>query len=190
MSGGRGTITLRLPSFAWAPRLLRATGRGLRGLGSGRGLVVGAVLVAVLAATTGVVAWRAHQVESDRDARAAALESARTRVGAMLSYDYRTLDADLAVAAGNTTGPFRTRYRTLLTDVVGPNAEKRKVITQADVADAAVVSGDTDSARLLVFLTQRTRAGSATQPTSTRSRLVVDMGHTAKGWFVTGFKPA
>lgn len=190
MSAERASVTVRLPSFGWVSRGLASGGRGVRRLGSGRGLLVAMVLVVALVAANLVIGWRSHEVRGDQEARAAALESARARVSSMLSYDYRSLDADLSVAVGNTTGQFRSRYAELLTKVVGPHARRQKIVTEAEVTQAGVVRGDTSAVRLLVFLTQRTRAGGAKEPTVTRSRLTVDMAKTAKGWFVTGFKPA
>ncbi len=183
----RRSLTIRLPRM---PRLTPRTGgsRVTGALASRRVRLVLAALVVLLVVGDVFVWHRADNRSATVDASTAAAKSARVRVPLMLSYDYQTLDADLAVAAGNATGSFRTDYRKLLTDVVAPRATQKKVVTTTRVVDAAVVNGTKSRVKVLVFLSQSSTAGS-NKPQVSGSRVVVTMVHTDKGWFVGGLKP-
>lgn len=130
----------------------------------------------------------AHHQSAVADARTAALDSAKTRLPAMLSYKYTSLDGDMAIASGNATGKFRTQYATLLREVVAPNALKKKTSTSAAVTGASVVSGSTRDVVVLIFLTQSTTTGKG-KPVLTGSRIEVRMTKTDKGWFVSKITP-
>ena len=186
----RRSLTIRLPRLPrFSPRPGGATtSRVTAALASHRVRVVMAALVVLLVAGDLFVWHRADARSATVDSSTAALKSARVRVPLMLSYDYRTLDADLAVAAGNATGSFQTDYRKLLNDVVAPRAAQKKVVTTTRVVDAAVVSGNSSTVRVLAFLSQSSTAGSKKAELS-GSRVVVRMVHTDKGWFVAGLKP-
>ncbi len=147
-----------------------------------------AALVLLLVVGDVFVWHRADTRSATVEAGTAAVKSARVRIPLMLSYDYRTLDADLTVATGNATGSFESEYRKLLNDVVAPRAAQKKVVTTTRVVDASVVSGSASNVKVLVFLSQSSTAGSKKAEVS-GSRVVVTMVHTDKGWFVGGLKP-
>lgn len=152
-----------------------------------RVVAVAAVLVALALAV--VVAVMGNQRASARDdARDAALEAARTRVPALLSYDAATLAEDLERAGEQTTGAFEGDYRTILDEVVSPTAGKRGISTRAEVAHAGVVSGDGDQVVVLVLLTQTTTAQDQ-GPTVSGSRVEVTLRQDDGDWKIAGLKP-
>lgn len=147
---------------------------------------IGVLLLALVAAAwTFVGAAHAQRVA---DARNAALEAAKTRVPALLSYRSESLDADLDVAAAQTTGSFASDYRRILDSVVEPTAKRGGISTEAAVASAGVVSGDGDRVVVLVFLTQTT-TNEADRRSVSGSRVDVTMQRTGSTWKIAGLRP-
>ncbi|MCW2751419.1 MAG: hypothetical protein JWR83_2529 [Aeromicrobium sp.] len=182
----RRSITVRLPSLTGLrARLPRWS---LTRLGRGRWLAALVALIVVVAVADVFLYRDAHHQSAVANARADAVTSAKTRLPAMLSYKYTSLDGDLAIASGNATGSFRTQYATLLREVVAPNALKKKISTSATVTGSSVVSGDNKQVVVLLFVTQRTTTGKA-KPVLTGSRIEVQMTKTDKGWFVSKITP-
>jgi Mce-associated membrane protein len=153
-----------------------------------RAAATAAVLVALVLAAVAVVG---NQRASARDeARDAALEAARTRVPALLSYDAATLAEDLERAGEQTTGDFEADYQKILDEVVSPTAGKRGISTRAEVAQAGVVSGDGDGdgVVVLVLLTQTTSANDQ-GPTVSGSRVEVTLRQDDGDWKIAGLEP-
>lgn len=144
------------------------------------------LLVALALAATAVVG--SQRAAARGEARDAALEAARTRVPALLSYDAATLADDLERAAEQTTGDFAEDYRQILDEVVSPTAGKRGISTRAEVAGAGVVSGDGDEVVVLVLLTQTTTAGDQ-PPTVSGSRVEVTLREDDGDWKIAGLEP-
>lgn len=156
---------------------------------SRRLLVIGLALALVLAVADVFLLQRSHHSGNVDSARAAAMKSASTRVPAMLSYSYATIDTDLAAAKKNTTGNFRKDYAILLSKVVAPNAKQKKITTKAIVTGASVVKGDKDRVVILLFLTQSTQGAKGTTPLVSGSRVNVTMTKTDAGWLVSAITP-
>lgn len=149
-------------------------------------LALGAVLVAVaLAVFAGL---HAHRAAATSDARADALDAAKSRVPALLSYDKATLDEDLDRALAQTTGSFADDYEQILTEVVEPTAKRRGISTKAAISAAGVVSGDSDEVVVLVFLTQTTTA-KGNRSSVSGSRVEVTMERTGDDWKIAGLMP-
>ena len=169
-----------------AGRRLIALAAASLGRKSGQAVVVG-LLVAVLA---GNVALRVA-IDDARDGQGsgtAALESASTRIPVMLSYDFRTFDAHVALAVGNTTGEFADEMRATLTQQIKPDVEARRVVNQVQVASAGVVKSSDDSVTVLMLMTQVTQAG-AEAPVTGGVRVLATMKNTDDGWLVSGLEP-
>lgn len=187
-SNGR-SVTIRIPRLSWPFARPSMPGPDLGRFGRGKWLVVLMTLALILVVGDGFLYRSAQHGEARATARSEAMAAATARLPAMLSYSYKTLDADLAVASGNATGSFRKEYTTILQEVVAPNAAKKKISTRAEVTGASVVSGDKESVVVLVFLTQTTTIGTAKKPTVSGSRIDVRMSKTADGWFVSKITP-
>jgi len=146
------------------------------------GVVLAAVAIAVFAGA------QAHLAASTADARADALDAAKTRVPVLLSYDKTTLDEDLDRALDQTTGSFSDDYEKILTEVVEPTAKRRGISTEASVSAAGVVSGDRDEVVVLLFLTQTTTAKGDRSSVS-GSRVEVTLKRTGDDWKIAGLQP-
>jgi Mce-associated membrane protein len=148
-------------------------------------LVVG---VAVLAAQAVRFQRDAARLSAGGAAGAEAVAAARAYVPDLLSYDYRTIDDDLARAAGHATGPLASHYRQLAATLV-PRAREEQKVQQAVVAAAGVESATPDAVRVLVFVnmtTTRAQSGKdlpRQEVTQNRARLV--MVRTDHGWRVS-----
>ena len=152
-----------------------------------KGLLAGGVAVLVALAVAIVCFLGAHHAQSQADDQSAALQAAKTRVPALLSYRTESLDADLAVAKQQTTGRFSSDYAKILDNVVEPTAKKGGISTDAEVSAAGVVSHSGDKVVVLAFLTQTTTNKSQRQSVS-GSRVEVTMQHTGDTWKVAGLK--
>ncbi|MFI7589706.1 hypothetical protein ACIB24_21775 [Spongisporangium articulatum] len=109
----------------------------------------------VLAAVQGLALRSASQ--ADRES-AAATRAARAAVPAVLSYDYRHLDADFARARTYLTGSFATQFDGVATGTVAPVATERQVVTSAAVTGSSVVTRSGDTVVVLLFVNQTTSA--------------------------------
>lgn len=146
------------------------------------------VLTALVVVDLFLVRSTRHE-EDELSAQQTALARAEKLVPILLSYDYRTLDADLARARLTTTGVFRDDFDALLADVVRPKAASRKVTTSAVVADAGVISGTDERVDLLLFVTQTSTSLKRKTPSMTGSRLEVRLVKTSDGWLISALDP-
>lgn len=156
---------------------------------SRRLLAIGVAFVLILAVADVVLLLHTRHADDVNAARAAAMTSAGKRVPAMLSYSYKTLDADLAAAETNTTGTFRKDYGLLLSKVVAPNARDKQITTKAVVTGSSVVEAGTDRVVVLLFLTQSTVGAKGSAPLVSGSRVNVTMTKTSSGWLVSAITP-
>lgn len=145
--------------------------------------VLALALVAVIVTILG-----ARNAQASASARSDALQAAKTRVPALLSYRAESLADDLAVAGQQTTGNFAADYAKILTTVVKPTATKNGISTDAEVSAAGVVSGTADKVVVLVFLTQTTTNKAQRQSVS-GSRVEVTMQRTGNTWKIAGLQP-
>ena len=99
--------------------------------------VAGAAVVG-LGASIFLLYQRVEQASEVDSARQSAIEAARTRLPQLLSYDFHTLDRDLAGARAGTTGAFRDQFAELTTKVVAPAAQQQEIVTKTTVAGTSV----------------------------------------------------
>lgn len=151
------------------------------------GVLVPALVVAVLVVANVVLAVRRDGAEAREQARTAAVTAARTRVPALLGYDWTALDAHATRAGTLTTGAFRTRYATLFRTRIRPAALTQHTRTRAGVKTVGVVSADRDRVVLLMLLDQTTTSTAATRIDGSRS--LVTMRDVHGTWLVAGLTP-
>jgi len=148
-----------------------------------------AIVVAGLAAATGMLAARARSGQAAQAARPAAVAAAKREVPALLSYSYQTFRADLSRAGAGTTGRFRSTYRALMSSQVGPAARHAHVVTQASVAGASVISASPVTATLLLFLSEQTRTDARAEAVLNDTAVRVRMRKVNGTWLVAGLVP-
>ncbi|MBV9871880.1 MAG: hypothetical protein JO214_14785 [Frankiaceae bacterium] len=117
-----------------------------------------------------------------------AVAAAKSAVHTILSYDYRSLDADIKAAKADLTGEFAKEYAAsaprLLTE-----AGQLKAIVQATVGFSGVVSATPDDVVVLLFVDQATvRQNPGSSVPTTRidqSRVRVTMTRVGDRWLVS-----
>lgn len=116
----------------------------------------------------------------------AALQAAIDEAPTLFSYDYRTLDKDLAAARGETTGAFTSQYTNLSVPAVKPLATKYKVVVVAKVLAATVVdSSNLKQIKVMIFLDQTVTNTQLAAPRLDANRVVLTMMPVGKGWKVS-----
>lgn len=133
-----------------------------------------------------------QRVEQSSDvdaARQSAMDAARTRLPQLLSYDYHTLDRDLAGARAGTTGAFRDQFAELSTKVVAPAAAQQEIVTRTTVTGTSVVSADPDRVVLLVFLDQVTQTKADPSSRIDGARVRATLQRQDGQWLVSALTP-
>jgi Mce-associated membrane protein len=128
-----------------------------------------AVAALCIPAAIGVVllAAKASGASEREGARHQALQVAAGIARDILSYDYRTIDHDIAQARAQTTGTFAQQYGAASTELRS-EAVATHAIVQARVRDTGVVTASGTRVVVLVFADQVsvTRTSAATMPTT------------------------
>ncbi|MBB5893728.1 hypothetical protein [Kutzneria kofuensis] len=152
-----------------------------------RGIAAAAVLG--LGAAVFLLYQRVEQASEVDAARQSAVDAARTRLPQLLSYDFHTLDRDLAGARSGTTGTFRDQFAELATKVVAPAAQQQQIVTRTTVAGTSVVSAETDRVVLLVFLDQVTQTKADPSARIDGARVRATLQRQDGQWLVSELTP-
>jgi Mce-associated membrane protein len=116
----------------------------------------------------------------------AALQAGIDEGPTLFSYDYRTLDKDLAAARADTTGSFTSQYDNLSVPAVKPLAIKYKVVVVAKVLAATVVdNSNLKQIKVMLFLDQTVTNTQLAAPRLDANRVVLTMVPVGKGWKVS-----
>jgi Mce-associated membrane protein len=150
------------------------------------GVLPGLVLVLALAA--GYFKWEDNSVRDSDRARVEAMQAARDSTVRMLSYKPETVDKDLQSARDLLTGDFRDQYTSLITDVVIPGAQQKKISAVASVPAEGAVSADPNKAVVLLFVNQTVVVGQDA-PTDTASSVRVTLVKVGDRWLISQFDP-
>lgn len=151
-----------------------------------------ALLVLVLAGV-GVLVWLFVSRPGPNTGRAAddaALAAARQTAVNSASYDYRSIDKQLEIIAGELTGPALTQFNAQKADIK-TSVTANKTVATAQILDAGIVpgaftTGDAVRALVAVDVTYVVNSGTpATQP----QLLEVDMVPSGVGWVAENISP-
>jgi Mce-associated membrane protein len=152
-------------------------------------LIAWTVVVLALAGVAGGLWWQHSQHQATQDAGQAALDAARKNAVQVLSYNFRTVDDDLAHARTALTGKFQDDFTQLASGVVAPAAKQDQIDTRAEVAGSGVVSMTQDQVVTLLFVNQTTRSTKLTAPKIDGSRLQLTMQRVGGQWLISDLKP-
>ncbi|MFE3002781.1 hypothetical protein ACFXG4_48470 [Nocardia sp. NPDC059246] len=119
----------------------------------------------------------------------AARDAAQSRLPAVLSYDFNSIDTDFPKVTDNLTGSFRDDFAKLSSSVIIPAAHRDSIVTKAKVVESSVVSATTDKVDLLLFVNQETNSGKYQGPRLDGSRVRVTMTHTGGQWLISEITP-
>jgi Mce-associated membrane protein len=143
------------------------------------------VLVVLLLASL-LLAMRLADARADRARREAILHAAREQATNLTTYDFANFDSATARVLFAATGDFRTSYESgarRLKILV----EQNRSVARSDILEAAIVSADQNSARVLVVGdAQITEGAGAAQ--IRRFRMQLDLVHTDGRWLSSGLR--
>ena len=157
-----------------------------------RRMLVPAVLAALAlgsAIAVGVLGWQAYSDARSQRAQAAALEAAKAGTVQVLSYDSKTLDADLARSRTLISGAFASKFEELAGSVIEPAVKQQNLGTKATVARSAVIDAQPDQVRALLFVNQTTTVGSDPAPHTASNQVRVTMTWTDGHWLISDMQP-
>ena len=144
------------------------------------------MLVAVTA-YLGLVKWDIRDVrEADRvdEATKAAPSVAERAAATILSYDYKSLDADQKAAERYMTPKFRNEYSKSM-KLVAANAPKLRAKVDAEVKASGVSNADADRADVLVYVDQNTTStANGGEPQLALNRALFRMKKVDGTWLV------
>jgi len=165
--------------------------RSLRGRAAGAPLwlaIVLAVLV-LLGVVATVLAATLPSGAGSAGERDQALSAAKSEVPLILSYSYRTLDADVAKAKAQLTGRAVTDYTAAMTKSIKPTAVKVKAVVQAQTDGAGVesVSPDGRQVTVVVFGEQKVTNSSLSAPRTDLFRVRATLDLVSGHWLVSKF---
>jgi Mce-associated membrane protein len=161
--------------------------------------VLVASIIAVLVAVFGVHVWKADVegvVPTVRtfDAGPDASAAAERALKAVLSYDYRHMEADRDRAVQFLSPAYKKDYLKTFNELLteGPDGspgpvEKTKAVVTADVLDTGVVDAESDRVRIIAFVNQSSVKGDG-QPTVFQNRVVATMVERDGRWLVDNLK--
>ena len=144
--------------------------------------IVVATVVLLLAAAGGWFIGDHHESREQRDA--AVIKAASRNVVDLMSYDYRTIDKDMARALSRTTGPF---HKTMST-AMKANAKDfvaLEAIAKVEVIAAAVQSVGDSRATVLLFVDQTVTNSRTTGPTTDPTRIIMEMRTRSGEWRIS-----
>lgn len=182
-------------------RGLETVGRGLsRGTARSRAAFTSTGLrtqvVVVLAAVALLVGggaatlyYQVQRAEAAEAARAAASAVAAQRAKAILSYDYRTLQSDIAQAKASATGRLQQQYTQIASGVIAPRAKKQQMVNQSAVVASAVVAAEPERVVMLLFVNQATQSNQLKAPRIQHSEVRMTLKKVDGKWLVSGLQP-
>ncbi len=124
---------------------------------------------------------------ADQEAAAgrAAQASAERAAGAVLAYDFRTLEEDRDAATRFMTEEYATDYVDTFDTAVLEAATESKAQVSVEVQGSAVLSASVDKVRVLLFLDQATLTADAAQPKLALNRVEMIMVEEGDTWKVS-----
>ena len=142
-------------------------------------------LVAVLAllGTVAGVSLRdpAAQARTDR----AAASQARTSIEQMLSYNYKTIDAQAAQIEGLLTGSFKAEFTAAMAKDIKPLAVKNQTVVQARVSDIGVMSSSATTVKVLAFVNQARVGTDQKEPVVDQNRVIATLSKVGNRWLIS-----
>ena len=169
---------------------------GVPFLGSLRLLIALVVVCLVLCCLAGVAWWRSeHPDESaapdgaitSTDARAAGMQAAAQLTAKVLSYDWKTLDADSLANQAVLAPSFRNEYAKTMAGVKA-GAVKNQVKLRASAAATSIVSATETKVVALVFVNQVTTAKGTPNQRVDSSRVLVTLTRSGGDWRISRLK--
>jgi hypothetical protein len=182
---------------AEAPTSPREPGRLVSFLASAR-LLAGLVILCIVLAGVASYAWyrSEHPDEgaapngaiTSSEARDAGMQAAAQLTQKVLSYDWKTLDADVRASEAVLAPSFRSEYAKTMAGVKDQTVNNQVKLT-ASAAATSIVTATEHKVVALVFVNQVTTAKGATNQRVDSSRVLVTLTRGDGDWRVSKLKP-
>lgn len=144
------------------------------------------VALALLTATL-VVSLREPGADTSSGHSAAAAQ-AKLSLEQMLSFDYRTFDADSAKVQPLLAGPFRSEFTSTMAAQIKPLAQKSKSVVRARVYDVGVVNASERSVTVLAFVNQAKTSSDLERPAIDQNRVIATLTKVDGRWLISGLR--
>jgi Mce-associated membrane protein len=153
-----------------------------------RALVYGVLpgLVLLLAMAAGFLKWKDYSVRNADLVRIQSVTAARDSAVAVLTFQFGTVDQDVAAARERLTGGFRDTYTKATQQTLIPDAKERHVIATATIPAAAAESTTENHAVVLLFVNQTVRIGDS-RPADSTSSVRVTLDKIGERWLISDF---
>ena len=115
----------------------------------------------------------------------AAASQARTSIEQMLSYDYKTIDAQAAQIEGLLTGPFKGEFTAAMDKDIKPLAVKNQTVVQARVSDVGVMSSSPTTVKVLAFVNQARVGTDQKAPVVDQNRVIATLTKVGDRWLIS-----
>jgi Mce-associated membrane protein len=148
-----------------------------------------AAVAVISAVVVGLLGWQAYSASRDQRALDDALAAARTATAQVLSYDPRTLDADLANSRKLISGPFAAQFDDLAKRLITPNAQQRHLATKTTVNRVSVIDAKPGEVHTLLFINQTMTMDGMPEPRRTIEQVRVTMTQTDGRWLISELQP-
>jgi Mce-associated membrane protein len=156
-------------------------------------VVIATAVVTLLLLTVTVVAWLGSDSapESistgpsrvDESETRSAQAAAETAIVPVLSFDYRTLEADAAAARSYMTDDYRAKYDQTFA-LVSDNAPGTETVVSAEVVASGIVRTGDDRVDVLLFVNRPTTNKQVTEPVVYRDQVTAQMLLVDGEWLV------
>ena len=144
-----------------------------------------AVLVLAVAAVVGFTQGRGWFAQRDQDqASADALSAGRQLAVNFTTLDYRHVDQDTQRVLDGATGTFHDQFAKAVASLKKVVVDNKSV-SSVKTVNAAVVSADADSARVIVGVVAPTSNASTPQPVDKTYRMRLDLERSGSSWKVS-----
>jgi Mce-associated membrane protein len=142
-------------------------------------------LVAALAVLGAVVGVSLRDADATSRAERAATNQARASIEQMLSYNYKTIDAQAAQIEGLLTGSFKDEFSQAMDKDIKPLAVKNQTVVQARVSDLGVMRSGPRTVTVLAFVNQAKIGADEKQPAVDQNRVIATMSKVGDRWLVS-----
>lgn len=122
-------------------------------------------------------------VESE-SAKTAVLSAASEATQKVLSYSWKTLDADTEAARSRLTGEMLQQYDDTM-EGIQAQTEKNQAVVEATVVSSSVISVTDTDAKVLLFVNQSTVGTHLEQPRVDLNRVVVTLQRDTGDWLIS-----
>jgi Mce-associated membrane protein len=147
------------------------------------------ILVAAMALLGGLCWAGSYHYSSLNSTRSEAAQAGEDAVAQLLSYNWRSLDRQVAKNQDLVTGKFKDDYAQLVNTTIAPTARNKQISSQTSVDRSAIVSSSSDQVVLLMYIDQESSSQLNPSADSASSSVRVTLQKEGDKWKVSEITP-